>query len=1125
MAAGHPAAPAPSGGAGPSAVQGSPAPPAAAPQGEAGLVTCTQQHFEKYGLGLAFAVALPVAVVLDLPELSLGNILGVLQHGDVVIPCHLQTPWIRLKAGSFVRHTKMRGGRVKLPVDGWMLVESAAYGQVLALHSVDEVQRRFASGAFLRLPLVKDAARPPEPEQAPQAREEAVARQQPESEQAPPRARQDPREEDATGRPEGEERGPWVARRQAPPAKEAAGRPEAEERGPWAARRQAPPAKGSAQQFEPDQESAVREKPRERKGSAQQLGEPDLESAVRERPRAARKGTARQPDTEQALGPREGQRKSKARGEAQALAARLSPADAAAMLVELLEGYSAEDFGRAAEQLQSGWAKGLARSSMVDEIDGLCARAAGPVIARYGFAGDAQGMKDANAAVLAVGQLHPEVLEKHKALQRHIFASFPHCFGMEKHAAPAGAGAAAAARAAPSRGVAPAEPAPAAAPAAAAATRPPEASGAHAAGSYKEAGATARGAPRLQHWQLVEESFAEHLARCSSDHYRVLPKFVFVRDRCSTGAAQLNVCHQGVLICSRCTSHLLVPSPEGLWVQCAAGALCWADAQASHATALLAAETVGYILLRHPQLGPLVELVRRGSAPPEEVSGERADERTLEEEVDEPDISMYDIAVPDMEPMPDLALVDHWVVEVDGVRLLEHESPTARTLLTLSRGDVLLLGQQPPQLHLNGLRYWLRLGLRARVFSRGRKVYPPAGAAAAGAQLAVAEEGGAALVRQAASTATGGTVLRTLTGFGEPWVVEHDQVAVRQGPCQKEQLVGILTKGDILGVKRCKGEWVELVRDANVRMRPGPAGTEPVYSFNDLRTSKLEPVRVGEKVKYRDFSAPLSKQVDRASSLWMMVTHPTLGQLLRRCRKRRGGLEGGCLLSQERRELYRQVVSLCHKRIFEDNLESLWEGEREKMPTREALEAKLFDSNVTVIHATVEGHFAGGAIIKEVPVRAYGGESGINVGVATAQQSHSCPGRTLVGYVDCCAAEPGLHAGSAIWDAISGMSFLCVACHSILLQGTVAFWSGRGLRRFDPSSRQDGEEFSSAILMRTHGTVKCELPDLQKALPASKLPLFIWIPKTLGMDVESDPHQDYIFTPDSHEGAAESWDY
>merc|ERR1719210_413997 len=120
----------------------------------------------------------------------------------------------------------------------------------------------------------------------------------------------------------------------------------------------------------------------------------------------------------------------------------------------------------------------------------------------------------------------------------------------------------------------------------------------------------------------------------------------------------------------------------------------------------------------------------------------------------------------------------------------------------------------------------------------------------------------------------------------------------------------------------------------------------------------------------------------RATKAWMLVAHPSHGQLLRRARKRKGGLGTGCVLSELRQRLYNEVVDLCHRRIYEENYETLWDGERDKMPTRDSVEAKLFDGHITVLHVSVEGKFSGGAIIKQFSIRARQVEGSSNLNLS-----------------------------------------------------------------------------------------------------------------------------------------------
>merc|ERR1712032_107643 len=80
---------------------------------------------------------------------------------------------------------------------------------------------------------------------------------------------------------------------------------------------------------------------------------------------------------------------------------------------------------------------------------------------------------------------------------------------------------------------------------------------------------------------------------------------------------------------------------------------------------------------------------------------------------------------------------------------------------------------------------------------------------------------------------------------------------------------------------------------------------------------------------------------------------------------------------------------------------------------------------------SLNGDMVGGALLKEFPMRsrATGGD-GIALTfandaskVALASQ-HMCDGKSLVGYIDCCAAEPYSRAGGVIWDVVSKMPYL-----------------------------------------------------------------------------------------------------
>lgn len=177
-----------------------------------------------------------------------------------------------------------------------------------------------------------------------------------------------------------------------------------------------------------------------------------------------------------------------------------------------------------------------------------------------------------------------------------------------------------------------------------------------------------------------------------------------------------------------------------------------------------------------------------------------------------------------------------------------------------------------------------------------------------------------------------------------------------------------------------------------------------------------------------------------------MVEHPELGQLMRRARKRKGGLGSGCVLSPERLQMYQEVVELCHRRIYKENLESLWDGEAEKLPTLETIEAKLFDEEMEVLHVTQDGKFTGGALVKELSVKARHVEGSSNLNLAAPAHHHpgtstEILGTSTVGYIDSMASEEKTQSGRVMWDFmhalhLPGLSFHPATKDCGLLAGT-----------------------------------------------------------------------------------------
>ncbi|CAE7875451.1 mdlA, partial [Symbiodinium sp. KB8] len=138
--------------------------------------------------------------------------------------------------------------------------------------------------------------------------------------------------------------------------------------------------------------------------------------------------------------------------------------------------------------------------------------------------------------------------------------------------------------------------------------------------------------------------------------------------------------------------------------------------------------------------------------------------------------------------------------------------------------------------------------------------------------------------------------------------------------------------GDVVGVRRRKGNWVELTQDSDVRFKKREGGGDPpIAAMNNLRRHKVSPTG----------TASSSTALVPESEAWMLVEHPNFGQLLRRARKRKGGLGHGCVLTEQRLMMYQQVIEVCHRRIYKENLDSLWDGEADKLPSQDSLETGI----------------------------------------------------------------------------------------------------------------------------------------------------------------------------------------
>eukprot|EP00747_Dinoflagellata_sp_TGD_P030201 gnl/TRDRNA2_/TRDRNA2_134466_c0_seq1.p1 gnl/TRDRNA2_/TRDRNA2_134466_c0~~gnl/TRDRNA2_/TRDRNA2_134466_c0_seq1.p1 ORF type:complete len:903 (+),score=155.47 gnl/TRDRNA2_/TRDRNA2_134466_c0_seq1:96-2804(+) len=637
------------------------------------------------------------------------------------------------------------------------------------------------------------------------------------------------------------------------------------------------------------------------------------------------------------------------------------------------------------------------------------------------------------------------------------------------------------------------------------------------------------------------EPFAEHMKKCPCQHWKVMHTHVFVREQASLTSNRCDVVRKDNIICvGRIVDTDKSSSMDDDWVRIAMDSRIWKSTGDPTVKELFSpgnSDTGGFILKWHSQSGELIRLVENSNVLP-------AQPPLVSMETFAPS-GAVDAANENLPPMPEISKLEHWVIVkavkdvgvvagktapgIDAPRIGIVASAEVKALVEfpMSVGDVILVGSgnqgRSPQ--KDGPRSWLQLPRGAMVLRRtGNMVH---GYRLQRAGHVLVQDDRDVFVNQVLPE-TPGALLRIVAGYGEPWVVEHDQVVVRRGPSTSDLALGITVRGDIVGVLKTEGNWVQLMVDQDVRVRCSDKASEDQKSsichlnvIPELKVDILQSKSCARGAQIPQKSAAkgrLSRGAVRHEA-WMMVRHPKLGALLSPAVQRKG-LQG-CLVSEKRFQYYRDVIDICRRRIFEENLEGLWDGERDKLPTTASLEEKLFDCRASVLHVSVENKFTGGAIIKSIRAKCKGTSSSattfITSGRVTGAGLHD--GFTTVGYIDCCAAEPGTHTGSVIWDHIAKMNFVCITCHSILLQSTVDFWQSKGMRRVHPESEHAREEFKQAIHVHTMGKVVLELKDVVAALPTSHLPLFVWVPNGLiGQDAGSSGDEEgYIFTPEDRE--------
>lgn len=307
----------------------------------------------------------------------------------------------------------------------------------------------------------------------------------------------------------------------------------------------------------------------------------------------------------------------------------------------------------------------------------------------------------------------------------------------------------------------------------------------------------------------------------------------------------------------------------------------------------------------------------------------------------------------------------------------------------------------------------------------------------------------AAQSSQPGATAWGNVEVTAIEGFGQPWVVRRRAVITwdRLVAGREEDMV---MKDQIVGAQ------VELVDAAD-------GGTR-------LRLSRVsnEEYRVKWVVaSIEKYGVMLEKLPDDVDISCCLVAGPFLA-------------------------MYNDVTWICHKRIWEDNVDTLWEGDRGRMPSRRTITAKLLRPATMVLHATALGEFVGGAIVRAVSVPSL---------------SRGYKEESTVVYLDSCATVPGNSAGKAMWQELTKMPGVLLALHSIPLESTISFWFARGMKQVDPNSLGHQQWITDELMARSGGLVDIRLSDLAAALPRSSLPLFVYVmpnPVSVPRDIDPD---------------------
>jgi len=623
------------------------------------------------------------------------------------------------------------------------------------------------------------------------------------------------------------------------------------------------------------------------------------------------------------------------------------------------------------------------------------------------------------------------------------------------------------------------------------------------------AGAKAKGPPAAAvKERLKPESFEEHIATCTSEHWKISRRYVWVRDDPSPTGATVSVLREGALLCQGIRVGVSLYSADAKCLRLNQDSKFWSTPEAFRPEHVITKPEIeiAFIQVEHPQVGALVDFI----SPPSKmgsgalVGGESPSERPEMRRMHAPILSSRSA---------DFSETDHWVVAQWGAWIHSECDVSGPVEFKMQPQDVLVLGPQPLRIRHEKGHWWLHVQEGAQVYRRTEdsmlEMLGQGGLKVHGYVLS--EDTLRTYIKHVPPEAPGMTV-KVLSGFGEPWMVCQDHLPVYKEKDLQAETFGALPRGSIVGLRRMDENWCELELSSDLRLEvdAGNGSALVMLGLNEATGVAMQESK--GPVKERRFSATMSVPSEfRRAWVPRMTSYGT--ELLERCR---GDLEEGCIVTEERRKLYREVIRLCHSRIYEENVNSLWEGETSKLPSRKSLEAKLFDRSTYVLHAARGNTLAGGAIIKECKVSAMASASTTGtLGVGKdAGELEGYPGRTFVGYIDSCASIPGSHGGSAIWEVVTKMDFVMVACHPILLQSTVDFWQARGMKRYEVDVHKDREEFRNSLLVLPQGKVTCELEDLVDALPPSHLPLFVWLSAQCAEIQDDIDGASRIFVPD-----------